>query len=55
MRQKSGCRMGSPNVRYGFYHRADTGNDLASSFADIAIETYGSPNYARPLPESWQP
>lgn len=46
---------GSPNVRYGFYHRSDTGGDLASSFADIAIETYGSPNYARPLPESWQP
>ena len=46
---------GSPYVRYGFYHRSDTNSDLASSFADIAIETYGSPNYTRPLPESWQP
>lgn len=46
---------GSPNVRYGLYHRAGARNNLVSSFASIAVETYGRPDYARPLPESWQP
>ncbi len=46
---------GSPSVRYGLYRRIGAHDGLASSFADIAIETYGRPDYARPLPESWQP
>lgn len=46
---------GSPNVQYGFYHRVGTRDDLVSSFAGIAVQTYGRPNYARPLPENWQP
>lgn len=43
---------GSPNVRYGFYHRADARGGIMSYFANVAVETYGKPNYARPLPES---
>lgn len=46
---------GSPNVRYGFYHRADAHDGIVSGFASIAVETYGKPNYARPLSENWQP
>lgn len=46
---------GSPYVRYGYYHRADTRDGIVSCFASVAVETYGKPNYARPLPESWQP
>ena len=46
---------GSPNVRYGFYHRADARDDLTSGFANVAIEVYSWSNYARPLSENWQP
>ncbi len=46
---------GSPSVRYGFYHRIGSRYDLMSDFANIAVETYCRPNYARPLPENWQP
>ncbi len=46
---------GSPNVRYGLYHRIGARNDLVSDFVSIAVETYDMPGYTRPLPESWQP
>ena len=46
---------GSPNVRYGFYHRVDAHDGIVSGFTSIAVETDGRPNYTRPLSESWQP
>lgn len=46
---------GSPTASYGLYHRTGARDGLVSQFVDVATETYGSPGYARPLPESWRP
>lgn len=46
---------GSPTARYGLYHRNGTRGGLASEFVRHATECYGTPGYARPLPESWRP
>ena len=46
---------GSPTVRYGLYHRTGARDGLVTQFVSIAAERYGTPSYARPLPESWRP
>ena len=46
---------GSPTVRYGLYHRTRARDGLVPQFVNIATEYYGTPGYARPLPESWRP
>ena len=45
---------GSPTTRYGFYHRVGARDGLVPRFARVAVERYGAPGYARPLPENWQ-
>lgn len=45
----------SPTARYGLYHRTGGHDGLVPQFMSIATERYGTPDYARPLPESWQP
>lgn len=46
---------GSPSVHYGLYHRTGTRDGIVSHFTSVATETYGTPGYSRPLPESWRP
>lgn len=46
---------GSPTAPYGLYHRSGARDGLVAQFVDVATETYGSPGYVRPLPESWRP
>ena len=45
----------SPTARYGLYHCTGGHDGLVPQFMSIATERYGTPDYARPLPESWQP
>ena len=45
---------GSTHVHYGFYALDGSRDELVTSFARIAGELYATPDYDRPLPETWR-
>lgn len=46
---------GVAQATYGFYHRTGSRGGLVPTFAHIAQELYGMPQFARPLAETWAP
>ena len=46
---------GHAKATYGLYHRTDVSEGIVPLFARAAQEIYASPEYARPLSETWRP